>query len=486
MKKEYSWTKKELLEARWQARRLPGWPRKKDSWLLAGLALIGIICCCSGLIRLYLLIDGFVETLLSEGLKKALENVFLWNGTRVCACFLRLLVAAAAAYFCLFRQKHKIRLRIRQNKACWLTPQTFELDEGLVKMCEGEYRTERPLNPSMTVYFSDSCIYCLQQKNGENDPIDWMLPRRIFDQEEERIFRVQLAEYCEVRKEIVKTRKQLSRWDLTALFAAIALQLFSFALLLVALQELPGRISFNFWIYSVLLCPVFLLVYLIEAIRAFWGASGSAAGKTVNLILIVLSIFLFLPYGQGADNAFGWAGMMGLILVFQLRRLWLVSRDCGRAEEGFHVSFLKAGWFFFALTLLMDGLLLLLLLIYGLSIREIHASLDQIRGLPVWQGNERLSDEVFYCSAAWIQGTVFACAGAFCLLIEGGVSAMKQRKEAVRFLLLTAGVTALFFLRMCQNLIQFLVWVVLIVGMILMIKHTLHAFGSIPEPVKRV
>ena len=270
--------------------------------------------------------------------------------------------------------------------------------------------------------------------------------------------------------------KLLSRGDLTALAAAIAVHLFSFALELVALQELPGRISFNYWIYSVFLCPFCLVVYLIEAIRAFRAESGTKAGKILNLILVSLSLLVFIPYGAGYDNAYAWAGIMGLILILQLRRLWLVSRDCGLGEEGFHVSLLKAGMCFLIPALVMDILFLLLLLIFKLDIREIHIGLEEAHGLTFDSGTA-LKGDAYSCAAMWIRGTVFTCAGAFCLLIERAVSALKQRKAVLSFCLLVLVLTAFFFLRTCPNLILCFVWIVLIVGLLLMIRRMLHIYA---------
>ena len=272
-------------------------------------------------------------------------------------------------------------------------------------------------------------------------------------------------------RRLVGSPRQKGTWLFST---AIALHLLFFALELLSLQDLPGRTSFNYWIYSVLLCPLFLLVYLVEAIRAFRAESGKTTGKTLNLILIVLSVLLFIPYGCGADNAYGWAGIMGLVLVFQIRRLWLVSRDCGRGEDGFHLSFLKAGGGFLILALLMDCLFLLLLLIFGLSIREIHAVFDWIREQQF--GEPLMTSQLSSCAALWNSGTVFACAGAFCLLIERGVFALKQQKGVLSFCLLILVLTALFFLRSCQNLALCFVWIILIAGLLFGIKQMMQHF----------
>ena len=285
-------------------------------------------------------------------------------------------------------------------------------------------------------------------------------------------------EFTRTEEELKPTCRQggfwLSRGDLTALSAAIALHLLSFALELVALQDLAGRTSFNYWIYSVALCPLFLLVYLVEAIRAFRAESGKAAEKIFNLILIVLSVLLFIPYGAGADNAYAWAGIMGVVLVFQIRRLWLVSCDCGQAEDGFHLSFLKAGGGFLILALLMDCLFLLLLLIFRLRIREIHAVFEQIHAQQF--GEPLMTSQLSSCAALWDSGTVFACAGALCLLIERGILVIKQQKGVLSFCLLILVLTALFFLRSCQNLALCFVWIVLLAGLLIGVIRMLQTF----------
>ncbi len=271
-----------------------------------------------------------------------------------------------------------------------------------------------------------------------------------------------------------KIDKMLSRGDLTALSAAIALHLLSFALQLVALQDLPGRTSFNYWIYSAMLCPLYLLLYLIEAIRAFRAESSKTGEKILNLVLIVLSVLLFIPYGAGADYGYVWAGIMVVVVIFQIRRLWLVSRDCGRAEDGFHLSFLKAGGGFLILALLMDCLFLLLLLIFGLSIREIHAVFDRIREQEF--GEPLMTSQLTSCARLWNAGTVFACACAFCLLLERGIFALKRQKGVSSFCLLIIILTALFFLRSCQNLVLCFVWIILLAGLLLAVIRMLRTF----------
>ena len=265
--------------------------------------------------------------------------------------------------------------------------------------------------------------------------------------------------------------------DLIALSVAIALHLLSFALEMVALlQDLPARTSFNLWIYSVALCPLYLLLYLIEAIRAFRSESGKAGKKykILNLVLIVLCMLLYIPFGAGADYVYAWAGIMGLVLIIQIRRLWLLSRDCGRAEDGFHVSFLKAGGGFLILALVMDCLFLLLLLIFRLSIREIHAVFDRIREQEF--GEPLMTSQLSSCAALWRSGTVFACAGALCLLIERGIFAVKRQKGVLSFCLLILVLTALFFLRSCENLVLCFVWIVLLAGLLLGVIRMLQPF----------
>ena len=475
MRKKYIWTEEELVEANLQSRRLVGSPRQKGIWLYStAIAVLGLVCSYAGLLRLYLLINGFVETLSSEGIKEALLVLFLWNGTETFLCLIQLSAAAFAVYFLFFRRKHQIKKRIQQNKKRLLAPQVLELDGDILRISAEDSGNAWALNRFMTVCFAGSYIYGLYQETEEKKTLSWMLPRRIFGDGEEAAFREGLARSCEIKDDLRKIDKMLSRGDLTALSAAISLHLLFFALELVALQDLPGRTSFNYWIYSVALCPLFLLVYLVEAIRSFRAESGKAAEKILNLILIVLSVLLFVPYGAGADYAYVWAGIMGVVLIFQIRRLWLVSRDCGRAEDGFHVSFLKAGGGFLILALLMDCLFLLLLLIFRLSIREIHAVLDQIREQEF--GEPLMTSQLSSCAALWNSGTVFACAGALCLLIERGSFALKRQKGVLSFCLLILVLTALFFLRSCQNLVLCFAWIVLIVGLLFGIKQMLQRF----------
>ena len=474
MQKTFVLSKEEYVRMQQEIRQLPGGVGLGTVLYHIAVIVVGLYCFfrCS--------IYG-IE--LVQDLWSARDFGSYWHyidGATLFAFVLYLLLMLVCVYFLFFFGKRRI-LRSFDKYAGWIqSARTLTWENGLLQIMTPTGCQTWQMQASHTVFFTDNFIIGTCREGRKKRQALWCFPRRIFGQEEEDAFREKLTEYCDVRNEIIKTGKQLNRWDLTALFAAVVVQLFSFALQLVALQKLPGLISLGFWIYGFLLCPLFLLIYLIEAIRAFRGESGRTVGKIVNLILIVLSLLLFIPYGGGSDYAWGWAGIMGVVLAFQLRRLWLVSRDCGRGKEGFHVSFLKVGRFFLILTLVMDGLLLLLL-VFRLSIREIHASLDQIRGLTLRESEALLSDEVFYCASTWIQGTLFACASAFCLLIEAGAAAPKQKKEAVRFLLLTAGLTALFFLRMCQDLVQFLVWVALIVGMILMIRRTLFTLKEARE-----
>lgn len=478
MHKEFSWTEEELLEAGLQAKRLPVQQRKKRRWMAAAIAVLGLFCGCAGLLKLYLLISDFLEILSSDGIRAALLDLFLWSGANTFLVLLQLTAAAAAAYTLFFRDRHRIKKMIRQNKNRVLAPKTLDLNGNLLRIDSADTRFAWTLDRSMTVWFTRSYVYCLDQKEGGEKTVCWMIPRRIFGEGEEAAFREELAGSCEIKDDLRKIDKLLSRGDLTALSAAIAVHLFSFALELVALQELPGRIAFNYWIDSVFLCPFFLLVYLIEAIRSFPAESGTKAGKTLNLILVALSLLVFIPFGAAYDNAYSWAGIMGLVLVFQLRRLWLVSRDCGRGEDGFHGSLLKAGGCFLIPALLMDVLFLLLLLIFKVSIREVHVGLEEAHGLTIGSGTA-LKGDAYTCAAMWIRGTVFTCAGAFCLLIERAVSAWKQRKAVLSFCLLILVLTAFFFLRKCPNLALCFVWIALIAGLLLWIRRMNDKGGGV-------
>ena len=63
MRINFTWTEEELVEANLQSRRLVGSPRQKGIWLYStAIAVLGLVCSYAGLLRLYLLINGFVET----------------------------------------------------------------------------------------------------------------------------------------------------------------------------------------------------------------------------------------------------------------------------------------------------------------------------------------------------------------------------------------------------------------------------------------
>ena len=454
MKKEYSWTEDEYMRMKLGITRIPG-------VISLGRQIFQI---CLGIAGLFLLLRGIVYVIqVAQALTGEAEG---FSALYFVNDLIRCLVFFGLAFLCFYElflaQKRRVRKYLMNNRTAAAALRTVELDDGIIRLSEPEGSSEWYLNASVTVFWTEEFIYGTTKAKGDMRRILWALPRRIFTEEEIKIFRSRIDEYCAAetaRTEQAAVRKA----DHIVLSMGLGLQLWAFSLNLVSLQALPGRFSFNFWIYSIFLTIPALAAFLYAAIRLYICKKEKPQRRfaLINLILTSVAVILWIPIGGSAGFSYCWSAFLVLLSFFQIRVLWLLSADFEDHPRVFKRSLRIIALVFLALGLLAILFFVISLLIAGLTLRTFY---ENIPG-PMTIGPEAKSwpDKFYDCAGHWIESNVAVCGGCLSLLIESAVSAFRERKALLRFGAVLGTGVLFFFCRWCRSPLEFAVWLSLLI-----------------------
>ncbi|MBO4872759.1 MAG: hypothetical protein J5496_05045 [Lachnospiraceae bacterium] len=456
MTKDFVWTEEEFLRGQQTGRKIPG-------VVSPGFRVFQVILAGVGL---YALFKAFLygNELLQRDAKGSLLLWLIYNGAMLLLCLLHLFLALLCIYRVFFAENHKLRRYLKKNPTQVLAPRTVQLEKNIFRLSTAEGSTEFILSPSHTVCFSEEFIYGTADQEDGKKRLLWMIPRRIFSEEEEKSVRESLQEYCSVETVRISPAV-IQKADHIILTVGVGLQILLFSLNLVSLQDLPGRWSFNYWIWSVILAIPCLLAYLYTAVRLYQSGKKTAYKRfaTVNLAVTAAAALLFLPVGGSSELAYGWSAFLVILFGLQIRALWLTAAGSGTVPRTFKRSLTIIALVNLCIALLCLAIFLFSLPGAGLTLRTFCENIpDPMSTDPNAKGG---SEAVYACAAHWVHGMIAACCTGMSLLIESAVSAFRDRKALPRLLMMIAAATMLFFCRWCRSPLEFILWTVTICGL---------------------
>ena len=284
----------------------------------------------------------------------------------------------------------------------------------------------------------------------------------------------------------------LSRAAIISQAIALCLQILAFSFLLVSLEDLPGRMAFNYWIFSVMLCPFYLLIYLFTGIDWIKKETTYKTFARVDLILIIIAALLFVPIGAMGEEiaAYVWSGFLAVLFLFQLRVFWLMLKRCQKGTIIFHRVFRLAGLLFF-------GLALIHLIRFGIYLKKADLTPDSFYETAAaylayeWMMTHIEPEGLFDCAAQWVFAVTAVCGGCLCFLIDGAVSAFRKRDALPRLFLTVSGMALFVLCRRCLSTRELFIWCATLAALLAVQLTGLNklfvqsADGSpVPEPVE--
>ena len=458
MKKDYAWTEEEYIKMAMDTRMIPGGMPARTVIFSVILAILGIFWLNRGLLH-------GVEIVLSLFDDQNVSSYwFLLYGTDLVFCVLEL----GLTFFCFYSiftwSKQNARRQFRQNPEEILGPHTVETEGNCIRFTYLKSRSEWILDSSVTVFVSEFFIYAATGVNGKMKALLWVFPKRVFEEGEEALFLEYIGQYCEVKT--LRTGPGIVRKaDHIVLTVGVGLQILLFSLNLVSLQEMPGRWSFNYWIWSVILAIPCLLAYLYAAVRLYQSGKETVYKRfaTVNLVVTAAAALLFLPVGGSSEFAYFWSAFLGIVFGLQIRALWLTAAGSGTVPRTF-----KRSLSIIALVNLGIALLCLVIFLFslpgaGLTLRTFCENIpDPMSTDP---NAKDASDAVYACAAHWVHGMIAVCCTCMSLLIESVVLAFREKKALPRLVLIIAATALLFFCRWCKSPLEFILWTVTLCGL---------------------
>ena len=465
MKKEYSWTEDEFIRMQLGIPKIPGVVPPERRILSRIIIVVGLFFLFRGLMYA---IDAIRTVCTGEEF-----SFFLWFfALGFMYCFVPLGLAFLCFYKIFLARKFKIRRYLKNNRNAVAEPRTVKLIENVFSISTAESCSEWTLGPSSFVFRTEEFLYGTVQEEKGARQVVWAIPRRIFDEEDETQFIEQCRKYCRAENagEIVLKEDQengqesvealaSSKTEVISQAVALCLQIVAFSLLLVSVEKLPGRMAFNYWIYSVFICIIYLLIYLFTAIDCIKKEKDHKLFVRANLILVILLALLFLPVGQVGDEvaAYIWSGLLAVLFVFQLRVFWLLLKRYQKGTVIFHRVFRLAGLAFF-------GLALIHLILFVIYLRKANLKLDSFYETASvylaydWMVTHKTPDKLFDCAAQWVYGVTAVCGACLCFLVDGVVSVFQNRRNLPWLFFMTGGTVLFVLSRRCLSAQAFALW----------------------------
>ena len=447
-------------------RKIPGVVSSGKKILSRVIALVGLFFLLRALLYGFRMLQSLFED------PQSFSFVLWFYSLGLIYCFVPLALAFLCFYKLFLAQRLKIRRAWKNNQSTAAAPRTAELKENVFSLSGLEGRSEWVLGPSNNVFRTEEFLYGTVQNEKGARQVLWAIPRRIFDEEEETAFIEQCRQYCRSEnagKMIFEEGQEngresteasaSSKAEIISQAIALCLQIFAFSFLLVALEDLPGRMAFNYWIYSVFICIFYLLIYLFTAIDCVKKDREHKQFARTNLILVILMAVLFLPIGQVGDVVMAcvWSGLLTVLFIFQLRVFWLMLKRYQKGTVVFHRVFRLAGLLFFGLALIHLARFAVYLKLANLTPDSFYETASTYLAYD-WMMTHKKPEGLLDCAEQWVFAVTAVCGGCLCFLVDGAVSVFQNRKNLPRLLLVIGG-TALFVLcRRCLSTRELIFW----------------------------